>query len=86
MKNTRCPTLMARVVGTGCMATSVIGAFATVERDLTYAACAGLVCFEVAAECAAKSSSGPGTFKEKLFDSIFLLDKKTIDKLQKVEA
>jgi len=78
--------LMARVVGTGCMATSVIGTFAAIERDLAYAAAAGLVCFEIAAECAAKSSSGPGTFKEKLFDYIFHLDKKTIDKMQKVEA
>jgi len=78
--------LMARVVGTGCMATSVIGAFIAVERNLALAATAGLVCFEIAAECAAKLSSGPGTFKEKLFDSIFHLDKKTIDKMQKVEA
>jgi len=78
--------LMARVVGTGCMATSVIGAFAAVERDLALASVAGLVCFEIAAECAVKASSGPGTFKEKLFDCIFHLDKKTIDKMQKVEA
>jgi len=78
--------LMARVVGTGCMATSVIGVFAAVERDLAYAATAGLICFEIAAECAAKLSLGPGTFKEKLFDSIFNLDRKTIDKMQKVEA
>jgi hydroxyethylthiazole kinase len=78
--------LMGRIVGTGCMATSVIGAFAAVERDLVYAACAGLICFEIAAECAAKTASGPGTFKEKLFDCIFNLDKKTIDKMQKIEA
>lgn len=78
--------LMAHVVGTGCMATSVIGTFAAVERNLAYAAAAGLVCFEIAAECAAKSSSGPGTFKESLFDCIFRLDRKTIDKMQKVEA
>jgi hydroxyethylthiazole kinase len=78
--------LMARVVGTGCMAASVIGTFAAVERDLAYAAAAALVCFEIAAECAARSSAGPGTFKEKLFDCIFHLDKKTIDKMQKVEG
>ncbi len=78
--------LMARVVGTGCMATSVIGAFAAVERNLALASVAGLVCFEIAAECAAKTSLGPGTFKEKLFDCIFHLDKKTINKMQKVEA
>lgn len=78
--------LMANVVGTGCMATSVIGTFAAVEKDLALAAAAGLVCFEIAAECAAKTALGPGTFKEKLYDCLFHLDKKTIDKMQKVES
>jgi hydroxyethylthiazole kinase len=77
--------MMAQVVGTGCMATSVIGAFAAVEADLSYAAVAGLVCFEVAAEGAAKEAGGPGTFKEKLFDCLYHLDKKTIDRRKKVE-
>lgn len=77
--------LMTHVVGTGCMASSVIGAFAAVEKNLTLAAAAGLVCFEIAAECAAKKSFGPASFKEKLFDCLYSLDKKTIDRLQKVE-
>jgi len=76
--------MMSHVVGTGCMATSVIGTFAAVEKDLAYAAAAGLVCFGIAAECAVKASRGPGTFKEKLYDYIFHLDKKTIDKMQRV--
>ena len=78
--------MMSGIVGTGCMATSVIGAFAAVEKDLAYASAAGLVCFEIAAECAAKVSPGPGTFKEKIFDCFYRLDKKTIDKMQRVEA
>ncbi len=78
--------LMTHVVGTGCMAASVIGTFAAVEKDLLYAAASGLVCFEIAAELAAKKSCGPATFKEKLFDAIFSLSKKDIDKMQKVEA
>ena len=78
--------MMTNIVGTGCMATSVIGTFAAVEPDLAYAACAGLVCFEIAAECAAKKSSGPGSFKEKIFDCLFHLDKKTVDQMQKVEG
>jgi len=77
--------MMTHVVGTGCMATSCIGAFSAVESDLTYAAASALVCFEVAAECAVKLSAGPGTFKERLFDCIFSLDKNTIDRMQKVE-
>lgn len=78
--------LMTHIVGTGCMATSCIGAFAAVEKDLAYAAASALVCFEVAAECAAKLAKGPATFKEKLFDCLYNLDKKTIDKMQKVES
>ncbi len=77
---------MAHVVGTGCMATSVIGAFVAVEKDLALASAAALVCFEIAAECAAGKSQGPGTFKEKLFDELYHLDKRTINRLQKVEA
>jgi len=76
--------LMTRVVGTGCMATSVIAAFAAVEKDFVLAASAGLVCFEVAAELAARNSSGPGAFKERIFDHLYFLDKKTINKMQKV--
>ena len=76
--------MMTHVVGTGCMATSCIGAFSAVESDLAYAAASALICFEIAAECAVKLSGGPGTFKEKLFDCIFNLDKKTIDRMQKV--
>ncbi len=77
--------LMSKVVGTGCMAASVIGAFAAVEVDLAYAAAAALVCFEIAAECAARESLGPATFKERMFDCLFRLNKKTIDKMQQVE-
>jgi hydroxyethylthiazole kinase len=76
--------LMSHIVGTGCMAASIIGTFAAVEDDPAYAAAAGLVCFEIAAECAVKKSKGPGTFKERLYDCMYALDKKTIDSMQKV--
>ena len=78
--------MMTHVVGTGCMAASAIGAFCAVESDLAYASACGLLCFELGAECAVKLSAGPGTFKEKLFDCVFHLDKKTIDRMQKVEC
>ncbi len=78
--------MMTNIVGTGCMATSAIGTFAAVEKDLVFAATSGLVCFEIAAECAAKTSKGPASFKEKLFDCLFGLDEKTINKAQKVHS
>ena len=76
--------LMAHIVGTGCMATSAIATFAAVEKDLALAATAGLVCFEIACECAARQSKGPGSFKEKIYDCIYGLDKKTLNFMQKV--
>ncbi len=77
--------MMANIVGTGCMATSVIGTFAAVEKDLVAASVAGLVCYEVAAEIAAQEAKGPGSFKEKLFDAVFNLDADTINRMQKIE-
>jgi hydroxyethylthiazole kinase len=77
--------MLTHVVGSGCMVTSVIGAFAAVEKDLAKAAASGLVCFELAAECAVKKARGPGSFKEGIFDCLANLDKKTIDSKQKVE-
>lgn len=76
--------MMASIVGTGCMAASVIGTFAAVEKDLVAAAVAGLVCYEVAAEIAVQEAKGPGTFKEKLYDAVYSLDADTVNRMQRV--
>jgi hydroxyethylthiazole kinase len=76
-------SLMTHVVGTGCMAASAIGTFAAIEKDLAFASACALVCFGISAELAAKKSRGPASFKEKMFDAIFNLDKKTINRMQK---
>lgn len=76
--------MMASIVGTGCMATSVIGTFAAVEKDLVAASVAGLVCYEVAAEIAVQEAKGPGTFKEKLYDAVYSLDADTVKRMQRV--
>ena len=83
IKNGR--VLMTRVVGTGCMAASVIGAFAAVERDLLVAAASALVCYEVAAELAAELATGPASFKQQLFDCLYNLDGATIDRLERID-
>ncbi|MFZ2090082.1 MAG: hydroxyethylthiazole kinase [Desulfobaccales bacterium] len=77
---------MGSVVGTGCMAASLIGTFAAVCPDLARAAAAALVTFGVAAELAAPLSQGPATFKEKLFDCLYNLDESTLRRLQRVEV
>ena len=77
--------MMATVVGTGCMAGSVIATFCAVEKDYLFASVAALVCFEIAAENADKTSEGPGTFKTKLFDKISTLSDISINKMKHVE-
>ena len=76
--------MMTHVVGTGCMASSVIGTFAAVDKDLVLAAASALACFEIAAEIAAKTSKGPATFKENLLDRLFHLDKRAIERMQRI--
>jgi hydroxyethylthiazole kinase len=78
--------MMMHVVGTGCMAASVIGAFAAVERDLALAAACALVCYGIAGEIAAGKSAGPASFKEALLDCLYHLDRATVDKLQRLKA
>jgi hydroxyethylthiazole kinase len=77
--------MMADIVGTGCMAASVIGTFAAVEKDLVSASAAGLACYEIAAEIAAREAKGPGTFKERLYDSVYRLESETINRMQRIE-
>ena len=77
--------LMGQVVGTGCMAASLIGTFAAVSPDLAQAAAAALVTFGVAAEGAAPQSQGPASFKERLFDCLYNLDEATVKRLERVE-
>jgi hydroxyethylthiazole kinase len=78
--------LMTRVVGTGCMAASVIGAFAAIEPDYGHAAAGALACYGIAAELAAQNARGPASFKAALFDCLYNLDQPTVEKRQRVEA
>jgi hydroxyethylthiazole kinase len=78
--------LMARVVGTGCMAASVIGAFAAVEADARRAAASALACYEIAAELAVLKSCGPASFKQALFDCLYTLDPATVEARQRLDT
>ncbi|MCZ8521247.1 MULTISPECIES: hydroxyethylthiazole kinase [Paenibacillus] len=66
--------LLTKVTGTGCLLTSVIGAFAAVEEDSVLAAAAALAFYSAAAEraLARSGSSRPGTFQTELLDQLHL--------------
>lgn len=64
--------LLTQVTGTGCLLTSVLGAFAAVERDLLLAGTAGLAFYGAAASRAAErtASAGPGSFQIAFLDEL----------------
>ena len=76
---------MGSIVGTGCMAASVIGAFCAVEKDYAKAAAAALCYFGIAGELAAREAKGPGSFKQAFYDEIYNLNQAVVGKMQKVE-
>ncbi|WP_298816751.1 hydroxyethylthiazole kinase [Chloroflexus sp.] len=61
------------LTGTGCAATTVVAAFAAVERDYVLATAAALACFGLAAELAAPQAQGPASFKVAFYDAIYHL-------------
>ncbi|MFN2451406.1 MAG: hydroxyethylthiazole kinase [Candidatus Dormibacteria bacterium] len=78
--------LLARVTGTGCIATALGGAFLGVAADTPLAALtAALVSLEVAAEEAAREARGPGTFAAALLDALSKLDHASLDDRARVE-
>lgn len=65
--------LMGKVTGTGCAATSIVGAFAAIESDAFLSTAGALVLFGIAGELAALSRPGPGTFQTLLLDEVHFL-------------
>ena len=68
---------MSHVVGTGCMAASVIGTFVGASPDdVTSAAAAGLCCYEIAAELAVKEVPGALLLQSTPPGSLLYLDRR----------
>ncbi|MFA5867654.1 MAG: hydroxyethylthiazole kinase [Actinomycetota bacterium] len=62
--------MMGTVTGTGCMATTVLAAFAAVNDNMAEAAAAGLAVYGLAGQIAAGEAKGPGTFHVLLYDAM----------------
>lgn len=72
--------LLTKVTGTGCLLTSVIGAFAGVEQDGLKASIAALTFYGVAAEKAAEKAleQGPGSFQIEFLNQLSFVSDKEI--------
>jgi hydroxyethylthiazole kinase len=80
--------IMAKVTGTGCMVTSLIGSYLGAGDNNLLAALAGVVSMGIAGELAYegldKNHGGTGTLKVKILDAIYNLSEAEIMKRSKV--
>lgn len=76
--------LMGRMIGSGCMLTSVMGCFLAVSDNPFDAALAATACFDVSGEMAAEQAGGPGTLKPLLIDALHGLDRATVEDRLKI--
>jgi len=65
--------LMPKMIGSGCMLTSVIACFLGTGGLPLHAALAAVAYFNVAGELAAEQAAGPGTLKPLFIDALFNL-------------
>ncbi|HDR4726541.1 hydroxyethylthiazole kinase [Bacillus cereus group sp. Sample62] len=79
--------ILTKVTGTGCLLTSVIGAFVAVEKDYVKAAVAALTFYGVAAELAAAKTveKGPGSFQIEFLNRLANTTSDDIEKYGKIE-
>jgi hydroxyethylthiazole kinase len=76
---------MGSIVGTGCMAGSIIGVFASVNSNYCDASKDALCYFGVAGELAAEKSNGPGSFSVNLYDEVFNLSDEKVKNMMNFE-
>lgn len=78
--------ILTRVTGTGCLLTSVIGAFAGVEKDLIRASVSALSYYGVAAEKAAQRTAeqGPGSFQIEFLNQLSLITENDIQQFASI--
>jgi len=66
--------MMTRVTALGCSATALVAAFAAVHEDRLLATAGALGVLGVAGEVAARDWAGPGTFRVRLLDALYMFD------------
>lgn len=79
--------LLTKVTGTGCLLSSVIGAYAAVEPNRVTASLAALVAYSVAAELAAAqtASEGPGSFQIQFLNQLSQITAQDIEQYGRFE-
>ena len=77
--------LMGYVTGTGCTATSIIGAFLAVASDPVSATAAALAFFGLAGEKAGEKATAPGRFKSAVIDALYTITPDDLEQGARIE-
>jgi hydroxyethylthiazole kinase len=77
--------LMGFVTGTGCTATTAIGAFLAVDDDPVSATATALAYFGLAGEVAGQSASAPGSFMIQMIDALYTITPEKLKESCKIE-
>jgi len=77
--------MLGSMTGAGCTATAMIAAFLAVGSNALEATAAALSYFGLAAEKAAKSSEGPGSFQIRLLDALYRMDEEELKQGARIE-
>jgi hydroxyethylthiazole kinase len=78
--------LMGYVTGTGCTATTVIGAFLAVDDDPVNATATALAFFGLAGEVAGQKAAAPGSFMIALLDALYTITPEELKAGSKIEV
>jgi len=66
-------SMMEKVTGMGCVSTSLVAAFASIQKDSLLAAMHAMTCMKKAGEIASQHAKGPGSFSMAFLDALFSL-------------
>ncbi len=80
--------MLSKVTGTGCMCSSLIGAFCGANNDMLMAAAGGIICMGIAGELAYEVSekAGLGSFHISLIDAIGNMSRQILIERAKIYA
>ncbi len=78
--------LMGYVTGTGCAATTTIGAFLAVDEDPVTATTTALALFGLAGEVAAQTTEAPGSFWIAMLDALYTITPDDLARHAKIET
>ena len=78
--------LMGRITGSGCTATTVIGAFCAVNANAVEATASALAFYGLAGEYAARAGSLPGTFGVGLIDMLHAVTPDQVAREARIEG